>query len=212
MEKVDRIGTVFPKNKLTLVLALPGSGKTTTTLKALIADNIVPIWFNLDYSDTTANKDKIEQFDDTYLMDLLLLKIEDVKDRVILIDTYERLEEVVIHYLIDSKTPLPKDEVKRYIVNKLEELADSGVTVIVLAHPEDYVGRDGIFNDNIFLPRRAYEVISMETKLSTSTQVLKGEKKLKGTNKLEESTSYFTHIKKGRAYDGPRVIHNWMRD
>jgi len=198
IETVDRIG-VFPKNKVTLMLGLPGVGKSTTAIKELQHHGVIPIWFNLDHSDTTADKDKIDMFDDKYLSDLLMCKIGDIKGRVVVIDTYTRLDS----YVRDEMSAYTDGvDIQKFIVNRLELLANSGVTVIVLAHPEDYVGRDGIFKDNPLLARNCYELITIETRISTA------KKELESGNAI----SYYTYIKKGRNYKGDTFITNWMRD
>jgi hypothetical protein len=205
ISKINRIAEVIPESKLTLVLGLPGSGKTTSVLKALVGQGIKPIWFNYDESDTPLDTEKdIHMFNGEYALDLVLGNIEDLKDEVILIDTYERFWEQFIHWNLskDRKDRYTTDELKHLLVNLLETRCKEGLTVLVLAHPEEYVGRDGIFKDNPVLARRAYEIISFETRLSTSV------KELRAGN----GTSHFMYLKKARAFTGNTTYMNWMRD
>ena len=206
IEPVKRIAGVFPEGKVTLVLGLPGTGKTTSTLKAFIRDGIKPIWFNYDMSDTVIDTEKdVDMFDGEHVIDFLNGEIDDIKDRVVIIDTYERLWELVsAEDKLRKKTyRRTKEEMQHLIVNLLEKRCEmDGNTIVVIAHPTEYVGRDGIFNDNPTLARRAYELISLEVKLSTSIKDLKA-----GT-----AATRWTYIKKARCYSGKTSIQDWMRE
>lgn len=202
---VERIGQLIPKGKLTLVLGLGGTGKSTSILKALIQDNIKPIWFNFDESETPLDISMIDCFSGKYCLNFIFGKYDDVKNKTIVIDTYERLWEKFIN-LNKQKAKsdrMTSEELKIYLVNYLEHNCKiNNNTIIVIAHSKEYVGKDGIFTDNETLVRRAYEVIAIEVKVSTS------KKEIQNGN----AETQYTYVKKGRGYTGKRVIINWMID
>jgi KaiC/GvpD/RAD55 family RecA-like ATPase len=205
IKPVERIATVIPKDRVTLVLGLPGTGKSTTILKALIEDGIKPIWFNMDESDTPLDTvNDIDMFDGEYVLDFINGKFTDLAGSVVVLDTYERIYEM-IEYNNSLKEPgdkLSKEKLQASLVHALEDRAKEGITVIVIAHPEEYVGRDGIFKDNPSLARRAYEIVSFETRLSTSMKEMANGKGV--TNLM--------YLKKARNYNGKTILINWMRD
>ena len=204
IKPVERIATLIPKNKVTLVLGLPGTGKSTTILKALIEDGIKPIWFNMDESDTPLDTvNDIDMFDGKYVLDFINGRFTDLTGSVVVLDTYERMYEMVEYSnnLKEPKDHKTKDKLQMSLVHALEARAKEGITVIVIAHPEEYVGRDGIFKDNPFLARRAYEIISFETKISHSLKDLKSGK----------ATTNLLYLKKARNYTGETTLINWMR-
>ena len=190
IEPVDRIGGLFPKNKITLLTGLPGTGKSYSTIKFLNKNNIVPIYFNLDHSEI-GNLES-DMFDNNDLVELMNSenKYTDLENKVIVIDTYSRLESLT-------------EKRDRELVDLLESLVETyNFTLIILAHPEDYVGRDSIFKDNTTLVRNCYEHIHLEAKITSST-------------KNKETTITVMHImyvKKGRSYIGDRTVIDWMRE
>jgi len=206
LSPVKRLAEVFPENKVTLVLGLPGSGKTTSVLKALKQDGIKPIWFNYDHSDTVIDtSNDVDMFDGEYVPYFINGEIDDIKNRVIVIDTYERMwEQLEFRNMQKEKEfRLTRVELQHSIVTLLEKVSEqNNNTIIVIAHPEEYVGRDGIFKDNPTLARRAYEILSFEKRLSTSI------KELKAGN----AETNFMYIKKGRCYTGKTTFIDWMRD
>lgn len=145
----------------------------------------------------------MHMFKGDYILDFILSNIGDLKDEIVLIDTYERFCEQFMQWNLskDRKDRYTSEELKHLVVNLLEERCKKETTVLVLAHSEEYVGRDGIFKDNPVLTRRAYEIISFETRLSTSVKELK----------VGNRTSNFIYLKKARAFTGKTTYLNWMR-
>lgn len=184
---IERIGGLIPVGKLTLVTGLPGSGKSYSTIKFLNSHGIRPIYFNLD--ETEIGELDTEMFGSEDLMDLLNFNYTDLSDQVIILDTYTRVEHI---------SNLSKEE----LAERLEQLSIYyNATIILIAHPEEYVGKDGIFKDNITIARNCYEFLHLEKNISSSTS--------KGTT--TKTSSFWLYINKGRGYSGDRIIENWMR-
>lgn len=185
------LGGIIPKNEVTLIVGLPGSGKTYTTIKFLNSLNIIPILANLDYSPIGT------LLADQYGSELVEAclghgDIEGIQDRVIIFDTYQRISEILD--IEDTRKS------KEHLSNMLEKLAhEKQCTVIVICHPEDYVGKDGVFKDNKYLARNCAEYIYIDSIVP------------RGKTGTTEDIVHKTIIKKGRGSGGERVIDNWMR-
>ncbi len=188
---VERIGGIIPIGKITLLTGLPGTGKSYTTVKFLNHHLITPLYFNLD--ETSIDSLNAEMFGEDDLIDLINPDnhFDDISDKVIIIDTYIRFEDII--------GQLPKTK----IVSMLESMIERyGFTIIIIGHPEDYVGKDSIFKDNPILIRHCYEHIHLEKKNHSSTS--------KGITTISETN--ITYIKKGRANGGSKIIQDWMRE
>ena len=196
VEPMKRIGNVFPKNKLSLLHGLQGSGKSYSCIKALNNDNIKPIHINLDHSTGLECLDTYN-VTEKFLIDLInkVFNKEYFKDQVIIIDTYTRLEDLIFS--------LETIKTKIGIFKLLEELQEYyiGSTLIIIGHTQPFVGRDGIFNDNLPLVRGCAEELWLE-KIT-----------YKRTSKIKTHDEYILHIQKGRGINpDERIINNWMRD
>lgn len=189
IEKVDRIGGLIPIGKLTLVSGLPGAGKSYSIIKFLNENDVTPIYFNLD--ETEIGDLKTEMFGSEDLMDLLKFNYIDLDNQVIVLDTYTRIEQI---------SNIGKDELAKI----LEDLCSKykNLTLILLAHPEEFVGKDGVFKDNPMIARNCYEFLHLEKQISSSTA--------KGVT--TKTLKFWLYVNKGRGYDGDRVIENFMRD
>lgn len=191
LTEYTRIGNVIPRNKLTLLTGLPGTGKSFTLLKFLNKENIKPILFNLD-EDPELNKMDIISIDPVHLPNLIAGDITDLKGHVIIIDTYQRMYE-----LLSPNGNTEAFQIK--ITTKLLNLCDTeDCTIIVIGHPEDYVGKASIFKDNQTLVRNAHEHIHFDCILPT------------GKNRAD--VLYRMFIKKGRGIGGTQMFDNWLRD
>lgn len=187
---IPRIGNVIPINELTLFTGLPGSGKSYTLLKFLNVHKVKPILFNLD-SDFALQQFDTYQFSDEYLPSVINQQVVDLKDQVIVIDTYIRLMDVM--GMCENTTAQ-----QQCIATMLEELAKKQqCTIIVVGHPEDYVGRSSIFKDNPYLVRNAAEHIHIDKVVST---------------KKNSSPEYRFYVNKGRGIGGTTIMDNFMRD
>ena len=184
-----RIGNIIPKNALTLLTALPGCGKSYTLLKFLNSEGIEPIYFNLD-EDPELLKFKSAMSSDISVLRLLLdNKFSDVSGKVVVIDTYQRLQELL-------EVPFTKIG-QEHITKVLMDLCKmSKCTVVIVGHPQDYVGKSSIFTDNPSLIRNAHEHIHIDKILST---------------KKDAVPVYRTFVNKARGLGGTRVIEGWMR-
>jgi KaiC/GvpD/RAD55 family RecA-like ATPase len=185
VKMVERIGGIIPKGKLTLITGIPGTGKTFTTIKLLNQAGVVPIFINLDESPIEPLKAKM------YGSDLLLtildenIHIEGIEPSdVIIIDTYERMESM-----------LGSENEEEEIYKKLDAIVRRyGVTLIIIGHTEHYASSRDTFSANKTLDRRCYERIHFDTKISKGKE------------------QYTTHIRKGRGYEGNRILVDFLRD
>ena len=192
LEPTERIGGLIPKNKLTLFTGLPGTGKTYSLIKFLNENQIEPIHINLDNSEIGSLK--AYMFGEYVLSNLIELKYTDIQNQVIILDTYQRVADHFNIYTEQSKIK---------IVEQLEKMVKHyNSTIIVIGHPEDYVGKDSIFKANNYLVRNCYEHLHLEKQITSSTK-----------NKITtKTTNYYLYVNKGRGYTGDRIIPNWMRD
>lgn len=187
-----RIGNIIPKHKLTLLTGLPSTGKSFSLMKFLHKEGIKPFVFNLDEDPSLIQFPTIGMSSDaTLLKEFLNGNVTDLDNEVIIIDTYSRM-------VADLELNNTKEE-QRILTDTLLSLCKSkGYTIIIIGHPEDYVGRSSIFNDNQSLVRDSHEHLHIDKILSSS---------VKNTNPL-----YRFYINKGRGIGGTIIIDNWMRD
>ena len=186
----SRIGNIIPKNAVTLVIGLAGEGKTYTIIKFLNSHEIKPIVINLDESPIPKELEAIS-LPGSCVKNLLEEKYTDLKDKVIIIDTYQ--------LMIDELGVEDSEKTQKAISRKLNKIAKTNnTTIIIIGHSEDFASKEGIFAANKFLVRDCAEELIMTSKT---------------TNRLSSKniTTFFTLIKKGRGIGGTRIIDNWMR-
>ncbi len=199
IQKTERISKIFPKGKVSLILGLPGSGKSTSTIKALTEDDIEPVYFNLDETEVGDNIQLKNMFGEEQLVDFMFGNYEDIRNQVVVIDTYIRVE----HHMLGRKLKDGTEITKDILVEMFETLSKKyNLTLIILAHPQDYASREGIFIDNPLLARNCYEMMYLEHSYTKGT----------GKDRGKIFENFILYIKKGRGYTGEMVIHNWMRD
>ncbi len=179
-----RVADLYPLNELTLLHGLAGSGKSYSCIKSLNEHQVVPIHINLD---ETAGLDELKTINVGYDFLKNINKITDLKDEVIIIDTYTRL--------VQNLGKLKETKISEY----LESLTKFG-TIIVIGHTSDFVGRADIFRDNRTLVNNSAEVMWLENT------------KYKATKIQSAYIDYNLHIIKGRGYSGSKIIENWMRE
>lgn len=191
INKYIRIGNIIPKEALTLVTGLPATGKSFTILKFLNQEGIKPFIFNLDEDPTQLQFKSLGMTSDKELLKAFLAgEIEDLDNEVIVIDTYSRL-------IADLGLNNTEQE-QRWITDTLLNLCKTKhYTIIVIGHPEDYVGKSSIFKDNQSLVRDCHEHIHFDKTLPTGKNI--------------KNISYATYINKGRGIGGSSVIENWLR-
>jgi len=194
-EPMERIGGIFAKGRLNLLHGIQGSGKSYGAIKALNSDGIEPVHVNLDES-TGFEELKVTNVGEDFMIDLFLENFEkDFFDgHVVMIDTYTRLEQWAFSRGIIVT--------KEALFNAIEAIDKyySGLTLIIVGHTQPFVGRDGIFNDNLPLVRGCAEELYLEKQF------------IKASKTMEAHTKYTMHVCKGRGYDGKRDIAGWMRD
>ncbi len=179
------IGELVPKNRLTVLHGLQGSGKTYSLIKMLNNEAIIPIYIDLDHTDGISRLDYVRV--SAKLIHTVLLKgldMSELENRVIIIDTYSRLHEI----LSKSKT---NEEILRWLealVNKYK------ITLIVVGHTKNFIGKDGVFTDNESLVRGCSEELFLE------------KAKYKKTTKEKAKIVYTLHVNKGRGNGGARQI------
>ncbi len=177
------IGGIIPSNKLTLITGLPGTGKSYTTVKFLNSHMVKPIVINLDnspFEELTA-----DTYDHLVFHKLIDFKYDDLEGKVVIIDTYSNIS-----------LDMADDEITHLFLRMVEEY---GITLIVIAHTENYASNDAVFTDNVPLVRNAYEHIHM-SKQTSSDRATK-----------DKTIHYHSFINKGRSSGGAKVIQNWMR-
>ena len=186
---VNYIADVFPEKELTLLHGRQGSGKSYSCIKALNECGIKPLYIAVEES---SGLDDLDKF---YLSPKILnkmMKFEkiNINDKVIIIDTYSRL-----HQGLMKKFELEEDIPK--LLEKMIELYD--ITIIVIGHTSPFVGKDGIFRDNISLARFAAEELFLE------------KTEYKATKSRDAYIEYNLHVNKGRGLGGARIIQDWLR-
>ena len=190
--KYKRIGGVIPCGVITMFTGLPGTGKSFSLMKFLNQQGVKPFVFNLDEDPELANFNFIGMTSDKEaLLAFIEGQAEGIDGEVIVIDTYARLSE----YYGTGQNTL-KDQLE--ITQKLENLCKTkGYTIIVVGHPEDYVGKSSIFKDNQSLMRNSHEHLHID--------------KIQSTGRKQEPILYRFYISKGRGIGGASSIDNWMR-
>ena len=184
-----RIGNIIPQHSLTLLTALPGCGKSYTLLKFLNKHGIKPLYFNFDEDPSLLVFDSFMTSDIEILTNILEGNYSDILNQTIVVDTYQRLQELL-------KIPYTKDG-QEDITDKLLQLCKTqSCTVIVVGHPADFVGKSSIFIDNPALVRNCHEHIHIDRILST---------------KKDSQPEYRTYINKNRGNGGAYTLENWMR-
>lgn len=187
---IPRIADIIPVNEVTLLTALPGSGKSYTILKFLNINKIKPIYFNLD-EDAALQSFSAYHFGKEFISAVLNQEVTDLKDQVIIIDHYLRLT-----LALDMPENTQMQQIK--IAKQLEDLAhQQKCTVILIAHPEDYVGRSSIFKDNPYIVRNCAEHLHLDKIVST---------------KKYSKPEYRFYINKGRGIGGSTIHEDWFRE
>lgn len=186
-----RIGNIIPKHKLTLLTGLPSTGKSFSLLKFLQSQSIKPFVFNLDEDPSLIQFPTIGMSSDKDLLKGFLEgQVTDLDNEVIVIDTYSRM--IAELGLANTK------EDQRMITDTLLNLCKThGYTIIIIGHPEDYVGRSSIFNDNQSLVRDSHEHLHIDKIISSGSKPI--------------PPLYRFYINKGRGMGGTQIIDNWMR-
>lgn len=188
-----RVGGIIPLESLTLFTGLPGTGKSFSLMKFLNKEGIHPFVFNLDedptlqkfkYSGMTSSEEALKAF--------LRGEVTDLDNEVIVIDTYARLAET-----FGSGMNSQDDQINltRLLLNLCKK---HHYTIIVIGHPEDYVGKSSIFKDNQTLIRHAAEHLHLDKIMSTGRKL--------------EPILYRFYVNKGRGIGGTFTIDDWMRD
>jgi len=188
---VPRIGNIIPLKELTLLTGLAGTGKSYSLIKFLNQHNITPLYFNLDEDATIKQELNVFQGDPNWIKDILDLTVVDLKDEVVVIDTYQQLTSL----LSSEGNTLKYQEWLTAALTKVARTCECAV--IVIGHPEDYVGKDSIFKDNPSMVRNAYEHLHLDSILPRG--------------KTKSDIVYRMFIKKGRGIGGTTMIDNWMR-
>lgn len=188
------LGNLIPVNEVTLLAGLAGTGKSYSLLKFLNLQSIIPIYVNLDA--TPIGNLLANQYDTLFLDHAFIQRdLTGIQGKVIVLDTYQRLSEY-----LQYETKLKNTELQQHIANLLEGFAHYyGCTVIVIGHPEDYVGKDGIFKDNPILVRNCAEYLHLDSILP------------RGKTGTTKDIEYKLTVKKGRGNGGTRIIDEWMR-
>ena len=184
-----RIGNIIPQHALTLLTALPGCGKSFTLLKFLNKHGITPLYFNLDEDPSLLAFESNMTSDIEVLRKVFKGHFSDLQDQVIVIDTYQRLQELLdIPYTKEGQEAITK-----VLMNLCKDIK---CTLIVVGHPQDFVGKSSIFTDNPSLVRNCHEHIHIDKILSTKKGV---------------PPRYCTFINKNRGNGGTAIIEEWMR-
>ena len=189
------LDNLIPMNEVTLLAGLAGTGKSYSLLKFLNLQRIIPIYVNLDA--TPIGELLANQYDELFLKHAFIARdLTGVQGKVVVLDTYQRLSEYLQH-----ETGLKNSELQQHIANLLEGFAHYyECTVIVIGHPEDYVGKDGIFKDNPILVRNCAEYLHLDSILP------------RGKTGSTSDIDYKLTVKKGRGNGGTRIIDNWLRE
>lgn len=188
-EPLEVLADVFPVNSLTLLHGIQGCGKSYSTIKALNSDNITPLYIAVENT-TGLDELKLDYISPEILKVMIEKKdIEEIEGRVVIIDTYTRLHGALSGKLKDNE-----------IVDMLEGFIDKySITLIVIGHTRAFVGKDGIFDDNKFLPRNCTEELFLEKAV------------YKATKAQPARIEYNLHVNKGRGRGGSRIIPNWTK-
>ena len=186
-----RIGNIIPKHSLTLVTGLPATGKSFTILKFLNQEQIKPFVFNLDEDPALLQFPYLGMTSDRNLLKGFLNgEVEDLDNEVIVIDTYSRM-------IAELGLENTKEEQRQITDTLLNLCRDKGYTILIIGHPEDYIGRSSVFKDNQSLVRDCHEHLHFDKILSTGRTL--------------DKPLYRFSINKGRGIGGTQIIDNWMR-
>jgi len=190
---VTLIADLYPKGKLTLLHGRQGSGKSYSCMKSLNEVGVHPVYVDLEQSGGLDKLKKIQTGKDLFLDMWNLKDIEDLADNVVIIDTYTRLTGI-----LEDIGGIDMED--KFISNKLEEICKYyKITLIVIGHTRNYVGKDGIFDDNNILPRNVDEELFLE------------KSSYKATKTKQAHHKYTLHVCKGRGNGGAKLIDDWMR-
>ncbi len=187
---IDMIADVFPKNKLTLLHGQQGSGKSYSCIKALNDAKIKPLYVAIEETDGLQELDK-DYLSYTFINAMYRFEKINLKDRVVIFDTYSRLHLALMNVFKDEQK-IPE------LFEKMIEFYN--ITLIVIGHTSAFVGKDGIFRDNLSLARFAAEELFLE------------KTEYKATKARDAYIDYNLHVNKGRGTGGARIIKEWMRD
>ena len=188
---LEFIAEVFPKNGLTLLHGQQGSGKSYTCIKELNKADIIPVYIAVEDSYGLSDLDKI--YVEEELFDAMIKgeKIEGLNDSVVIIDTYTRIK-----YKLESQ-----GYDNPQILTLLERIREFyNLTLIVIGHTRNFVGKDGIFDDNTVLARGVGEELFLEKSSYKATKVIPAHIK------------YNLHVVKGRGNGGARIVESWGRN
>lgn len=190
---VELIAGLYPKGKLVLLHGKQGSGKSYSCLKSLNEDAIVPVYIDLEESGGLNKLNKV-QTNGRLLVDMWKLEeVGSIEGKVVIVDTYTRLKG-----MLESADSV--DSSDKGIVDKLEQICKYyKITLIMIGHTRNFVGKEGIFDDNKILPRNASEELFLE------------KASYKATKKDKAHNRYTLHVCKGRGNGGAKMIEDWMR-
>ncbi len=187
---MNYIADYFPEHALTLLHGKQGSGKSYSTLKAFNDIGIEPLFIAVE--DTTGLGDlKKHYLSESLLTNMINEKsIKGLDNKVVIIDTYSRLHEQLHN---DGYSDL---EILQLFESMIERY---NITLIVIGHTRNFVGKDGIFDDNTMLARGVAEELFIEKTV------------YKATSKILARVEYNLHVVKGRGTGGTKIVPNWMR-
>ena len=188
--EMNYLAEVFPEKKLTLLHGSVGSGKSYSVIKAFNTAGIKPVYVAVEASWGLRDLDKYYTGESLFADMIGGKEIPDLKDQVVIIDTYTRVQTSLQAALTDEG-----------IVNLFEKMvSDYDITLVIVGHTRTFVSRDGVFDDNIYLVRNSAEELFLEKKAVAKTKDRPAHYK------------FALHILKGRGNGGARVIDNWMRN
>ncbi len=182
---------VFPTNCLTLLHGPQGSGKSYTAINELNKEGIKPVYIAVEDSFGLSGLDK-HYVDESILNHMMKGEdIDGLDGQVVIIDTYTRLQFTLIKEGYDHNQILTMLERIRCTYN---------ITLIIIGHTRNFVGKDGIFDDNPVLARGVAEELFIE------------KSSYKATKTQEARVEYNLHVIKGRGNGGSRIIPHWGRE
>jgi len=193
---VDTIAGIYPKNQLTLIHGIQGSGKSYSCIKSLNEVGIAPIYIAVEESYGLAALDKYITSKHLLFKMIAGERIDGLEGSVVVIDTYTRMHTTLIDMGYTDET----------ILYLLEEIINRySITLIVIGHTRNFASRGGIFEDNQFLPRGCSEELFLEKNEHNA------KKATKSSPAVKPSVTYSLHVNKGRGSGGARIIPDWCR-